>query len=61
MGLVKIILREIKSDYEKFLAWAKTVPNTLGNPLYHWTHLELLRYFEIDELLNENSAPKIWE
>ena len=32
-----------KSDYEKFLAWAKTVPNTLGNPLYHWTHLELLR------------------
>lgn len=49
-----------KDDYEKFLAWAKTVPNTLGNPLYHWTHLELLRYFEIDELLNEDSAPKIW-
>ncbi|RDW18601.1 glucuronate isomerase [Oceanobacillus chungangensis] len=50
-----------KSDYEKFLAWAKTVPNTLGNPLYHWTHLELLRYFDIDELLNEKSAPAIWE
>jgi len=31
--------------YEKFLAWAKTVPSTLRNPLYHWTHLELLRYF----------------
>jgi len=50
-----------KPDYEKFLAWAKTVPNTLGNPLYHWTHLELLRYFDIDELLNEKSAPAIWE
>ena len=50
-----------KSDYEKFLAWSKTVPNTLGNPLYHWTHLELLRYFDIDELLNESSAPAIWE
>lgn len=50
-----------KSPYEKFLAWAKTVPNTLGNPLYHWTHLELLRYFDIDELLNEESAQRIWE
>ena len=36
---------------EKFLAWARTVPQTLRNPLYHWTHLELLRYFDIDELL----------
>lgn len=50
-----------KDDYEKFLSWAKTVPNTIGNPLYHWTHLELLRYFDIDELLDENSAPSIWE
>lgn len=50
-----------KSDYEKFLAWSKTVPNTLGNPLYHWTHLELLRYFNIDEILDEKSAPAIWE
>ncbi|WP_156291827.1 glucuronate isomerase [Oceanobacillus salinisoli] len=50
-----------KSDYEKFLAWSKTVPNTIGNPLYHWTHLELLRYFEIDQLLDEESAPAIWE
>ncbi|AQQ54631.1 glucuronate isomerase [Planococcus lenghuensis] len=50
-----------KSDYEKFLAWAKTVPNMFGNPLYHWTHLELLRYFGIDELLNEETAPAIWE
>lgn len=49
------------SPREKFLAWAKTVPHTLRNPLYHWTHLELSRYFGIDELLNEDTAPKIWE
>ena len=47
--------------YEKFLAWAKTVPYTLRNPLYHWTHLELQRYFGISDLLDETSAPKIWE
>jgi glucuronate isomerase len=47
--------------YEKFLAWARTVPYTLRNPLYHWTHLELQRYFDIAELLDENSAPIIWE
>ncbi len=47
--------------YEKFLAWARTVPYTLRNPLYHWTHLELQRYFGIRELLDEKSAPKIWE
>src|SRR2546430_8640344 len=46
---------------EKFLAWARTVPATLRNPLYHWTHLELKRYFAIDELLDEQSAPRIWE
>ncbi|BFI99373.1 MULTISPECIES: glucuronate isomerase [Priestia] len=49
------------SDYEKFLAWAKTVPMTIGNPLYHWTHLELKRFFNIDEILNEQTAPFIWE
>lgn len=49
------------SDYEKFLAWAKTVPMTIGNPLYHWTHLELKRFFDIDEILNEQTAPSIWE
>jgi len=46
--------------YEKFLAWARTVPSTLRNPLYHWTHLELKRYFGISELLDEDSAPAIW-
>ncbi len=47
--------------YEKYLAWARTVPKTLRNPLYHWTHLELARYFGITELLDEKSAPQIWQ
>ena len=46
---------------EKFLTWAKTVPQTLRNPLYHWTHLELKRYFGINDLLNEKTAGKIWD
>jgi glucuronate isomerase len=46
---------------EKFMAWAKTVPHTLRNPLYHWTHLELARYFGIHEPLDERTAPQIWE
>ncbi len=45
---------------EKFQAWAETVPHTLRNPLYHWTHLELKRYFGISELLDGNSAERIW-
>src|SRR5579871_5815615 len=49
------------SHRDKFLAWARTVPHTLRNPLYHWTHLELKRYFGIDELLNESTAPQVWE
>ena len=48
-------------DFEKFKKWASTVPYTIGNPLYHWTHLELRRYFGIEELLNESSAPMVWE
>lgn len=48
------------TPYEKFLAYARTVPNCLRNPLYHWTHLELRRYFGICELLNEQTAPEIW-
>src|SRR5579862_9974361 len=47
--------------YEKFLAWARTVPYTLRNPLYHWTHLELQRYFGIHELLDERTALRIWQ
>lgn len=48
------------SDYDKFLAWAKTIPMSIGNPIYNWTHLELQRFFEIYDLLNEETAPKIW-
>jgi glucuronate isomerase len=47
--------------FEKFKAWARTVPHTLRNPLYHWTHLELQRYFGIEQLLDEGAAPAIWE
>ncbi|MEE3220080.1 MAG: glucuronate isomerase, partial [Planctomycetota bacterium] len=46
---------------DKFLAWAKTVPQTLRNPLYHWTHLELKRYFDIDDFLSEKTAQDIWD
>jgi len=49
------------SDWEKFEKWAETVPQTIRNPLYHWTHLELKRFFGIDEVLNPESARRIWE
>lgn len=49
------------SSWEKFEAFAGTVPKTLRNPLYHWTHLELQRYFGIDDLLDSSSAREIWE
>lgn len=49
------------SDYEKFLAWAKTMEYCIGNPLYQWSHLELSRFFGIDDILNEKSAKDIWE
>ena len=50
-----------KTDFEKFNAWAATVPYTLRNPLYHWTHLELQRYFNIHDILNADTAGKIYE
>jgi glucuronate isomerase len=50
-----------KSDYEKFEKWAETVPYTLRNPRYHWTHLELQRYFNVHEILNPESAKKIYD
>ena len=49
------------SDWEKFEKWAETVPYTMRNPLYHWTHLELRRYFGITELLNKESARRIYD
>jgi glucuronate isomerase len=50
-----------RSDWEKFEQWAATVPYTLRNPLYHWTHLELQRYFDIDELLSPKTAKAIYD
>lgn len=49
------------TPWEKFLAFARTVPHTLRNPLYHWTHLELERYFGISDLLDESSAKSVWD
>lgn len=50
-----------KTDPEKFRMWAETVPYTLRNPLYHWTHLELQRYFGITDVLNPQSADRIYD
>ncbi|GEO03840.1 uronate isomerase [Adhaeribacter aerolatus] len=50
-----------KSDYEKFEKWAATVPYTMRNPLYHWTHLELQRYFDVNEVLSEKNAREVYE
>ena len=49
------------SDWEKFQKWAETVPHTLRNPLYHWTHLELKRPFGIQQLLNPDTAKEIYD
>ena len=48
-------------EYEKFLAFARTLPMLIGNPIYHWTHLELKRYFGIDEPLTEKNAKEVWD
>ena len=50
-----------RTDYEKFEKWAETIPATIRNPLFHWTHLELKRYFDIDELLTPQSAKRIYD
>jgi glucuronate isomerase len=50
-----------RPDYEKFEQWARTVPYTLRNPLYHWTHLELQRYFDVHEILNGDSSRSIYD
>ncbi|MGD9426027.1 glucuronate isomerase [Pantoea sp. NSTU24] len=61
-GVPEALITGDASDREKFNAWARTVPHTIGNPLYHWTHLELRRPFGITgTLLSENTADDIWE
>ncbi len=48
------------SDREKFQAWAETMPKLIGNPLYHWSHLELRRYFGYEGYLNGDTAEEVW-
>ena len=59
-GVAEKLITGNATPVEKFNAWAATVPYTLRNPLYHWTHLELRRYFGLTDLLNEKTAAKIW-
>ncbi len=59
-GVPERLITGEASPWEKFLAYARTVPRALRNPLYHWTHLELKFYFGIEELLNESTAEEIW-
>lgn len=61
MGVSEKYITGDASDYDKFMMWARTVPHTLKNPLYHWTHLELKRYFGLDVLLSEATADEVWE
>ena len=60
-GVAERLITGDAGPYDKFLAWADTVPRLIGNPLYHWTHLELRRYFDITEPLDSRSAPAIWQ
>ena len=60
-GTDEALVRGNGGDYEKFLAYAKALSGAIGNPLYHWTHLELKRVFGIGTPLTEKTAPEIWE
>lgn len=60
-GLDEDLITGKSSPREKFQAWAETVPYTLRNPMHHWTHLELQRYFGIDLLLSPDTADEIWD
>ena len=61
LGIQEDFITGKAPDEDKFAKWAHTVPYTLRNPLYHWSHLELRRYFGIEDLLSENSASQIYE
>src|SRR5271169_5498282 len=60
-GVPERLITGDASPREKFQAWAATVPKTLRNPLFHWTHLELRRYFGIEKLLEPSTAKSIWQ
>lgn len=59
-GITEDYITGNQPDEEKFIKFAETVPYTLGNPLYHWTHLELQRYFDIYKTLSKDTAKEIW-
>lgn len=59
-GVAEDLITGSAPPQEKFRAWARTVPHTLRNPLFHWTHLELRRHFGIETLLEESSADRVW-
>ncbi len=61
VGITEEFITGDADPYAKFMAWARTIPQIIGNPLYHWSHLELQRYFDIHEPFNEQSAPSIWK
>ena len=60
-GIAEEYITGNAEPYEKWLCFSKTMPRLIGNPLYHWTHLELKRYFDIDLVLNEKNAKEIWD
>src|SRR5258706_13432016 len=60
-GINEKFITGCATDFEKFEQWAATVPYTMRNPLYHWTHLELQRYFDVHDILNAATAGKIYE
>ncbi len=60
-GVKETYITGDKSAYDKFMKWAEVVPLLIGNPLYHWTHFELKRYFGIDKLLNPDTAKEIYD
>jgi len=60
-GVTEEYITGNKSAYEKFEKWAETIPYTIGNPLYQWTHLELRRFFGIEEQLSPKTAKKIFD
>ena len=61
LGIDEHFITGDATDYEKFENWAACVPYTLRNPLFHWTHLELQRYFDIDDLLMTNTSRQIYD
>ena len=60
-GIPEKLITGDGEDYEKFLAFAKTLEKSFGNPIYEWTHLELKRFFHIDKLISSETAKEIWD